>query len=264
MTNQLKNGFFITFEGGEGAGKSTQAEKLVERLGVQGYRALFTQEPGGTPVARALRALLLYPSESIQALAQAGLTEDQDAEPLLPVTEVLLFSAARAQHVIRIREWLRDGKIVVCDRYVDATRVYQGMARGLETGIIDAAQRLATGGLMPELTLLFDLPVQEGQARKRRNSRIDMRQPSLFDANDWNRIDNETVEFHERVRQAYLALAAKEPKRWVVLNANLPADRLEEVVWRKVSEHLKRLENPKKSLSLTDVAAKSEREDAEC
>jgi dTMP kinase len=234
MTNALQNGFFITLEGGEGAGKSTQAEYLVERLRLEGYKARFTQEPGGTPVARALRALLLYPTESIHALAAAGLTSHEDAEPILPVTEVLLFSAARAQHVQRIRDWLGDGEIVVCDRYADATRVYQGVARGLGAATIDAAQMLATGGLMPNLTLLFDLPASKGQLRKRRNARMDVRQPSLFNTNEWNRLDNESVEFHERVRQAYLDLAASEPERWVVLDADLPPEKLGARVWKEV------------------------------
>jgi dTMP kinase len=238
MAEQLKKGFFITFEGGEGAGKSTQAEKLVDRLRLQGYRARFTQEPGGTPIARALRVLLLYPSDSIHALAEAKLTTDEDAEPLLPITEVLLFSAARAQHVQRIREWLEAGEVVVCDRYVDATRVYQGVARGLESEIIDTAQALATGGLMPNLTLLFDLPVAVGQRRKRRNLRTDVRQPSLFDANDWNRIDNETLEFHERVRRAYLSLVKEDDTRWVVLKANVPQDKLAEEILRVVNARL--------------------------
>jgi dTMP kinase len=221
---------FITLEGGEGAGKTIQAQRLVDRLRAEGYPARGTREPGGTPLAGAIRALLLHPDESLHALAAAGLApDDEHAEPMLPITEVLLLSAARAQHVARIREWLAAGEIVVCDRYADATRAYQGAARGVDERSIDMAEQLATGGLRPDLTLLFDLPVAEGQ-RRRRLAR---------DAGgDWNRLDRETLAFHERVRQAYLRLAAAEPGRWVVMDATLPPDELAGRVWEVVRARL--------------------------
>src|SRR5262249_51183744 len=158
---------FITLEGGEGAGKTTQALRLVDRLHLAGRAARFTREPGGTPLAGAIRAVLLHPEESLRALAKAGLATGDDAvEPMLPITEVLLLSAGRAQHVQRIREWRDAGEIVVCDRFADSTRVYQGMARGVAKEEIAAAEHLAIGTLCPELTLLFDVPVAEGMRRK--------------------------------------------------------------------------------------------------
>jgi dTMP kinase len=221
---------FITLEGGEGAGKSTQAALLAERLRAAGHATQLTREPGGTPLAGAVRALLLHPDASLAALAAAGLaTGDEPPEPMLPITEVLLLSAARAQHVARIREWLAAGEVVVCDRYADATRAYQGAARGLDPELIATAERMATGGLTPNLTLLFDLPAAEGQ-RRRQNARSA--------GGEWNRLDNEAMAFHERVRAGYLALATAEPERWVTLDATLPPDALAERVWSAVSERL--------------------------
>lgn len=221
---------FITLEGGEGSGKTTQAALLVARLRAAGHAARQTREPGGTPLGTAVRALLLHPEESLRALAAAGLAApDGPAEEMLPVTEVLLLSADRAQHVARMREWLATGEVVVCDRYADATRVYQGAARGLDAGAIAQAEALATGGLKPDLSLLFDVPVAEGQRR---------RQEAHAAGGEWNRLDRETLEFHERVRAGYLALAAAEPGRWEVLDATLPVEALAERVWSVVSKRL--------------------------
>src|SRR5262245_32869240 len=204
---------FITFEGGEGAGKSTQAARLVERLRAEGYTPRLTREPGGTALADAVRAVLLHPDDSLRALSADGLVpSDQTAEPVLPVTEVLLLSAARAQHVARIREWLDAGDVVVCDRYADATRAYQGGGRGFDTSLITTAERIATGGLKPDLTLLFDLPVEVGLRRKHAAAS----RPDASAGPAWNRLDAESSAFHERVREAYLAMAAEEPERWVI------------------------------------------------
>jgi dTMP kinase len=232
---------FITLEGGEGAGKSTQAARLTQRLRAEGHCARQTHEPGGTPLADAIRALLLHPDASLSALAAGGLSPaEQTTEPILPVTEVLLLSAARAQHVERIREWLRNGEFVVCDRYADATRAYQGGGRGLDPAIIATAEALATGGLRPDLTLLFDLPVAVGQQRKRAAAESAEARSGADHAGEWNRLDAEATEFHERVRQAYLALAAQEPERWVVLDATLLPDTLADQVWVAVSDALAR------------------------
>jgi dTMP kinase len=227
---------FITFEGGEGGGKSTQAGRLVQRLREEGYAARQTREPGGTPLADAIRALLLHPKETVAALAAASLCPpEQVPERMLPVTEVLLLSAARAQHVERIRGWLRGGEIVVCDRFADATRAYQGGGRGLDMTIIATAEALATGGLRPDLTLLFDLPVAVGQERKHLAASA-----AGAPAQEWNRLDAESTAFHERVRQAYLDLAAHEPERWIVLDATQPTDVIAEQVWSIVSAALAR------------------------
>jgi len=221
-------GRFITFEGGEGAGKSTQVARLAERLRAAGHTVRVTREPGGTPLADAIRALLLHPEACLRALAADGLASSTDpAEPLLPVTEVLLLSAARAQHVARIREWLDAGDIVISDRYADATRAYQGGGRGLDPALIASAEQLATGGLRPKLTLLLDLPVEEGQRR---------RQAARGAGGDWNRLDAETRDFHERVRAAYLAMAQAEPERWMVLDATLAPATLAERIWAAVTQ----------------------------
>ena len=220
---------FITFEGGEGSGKSSQVALLAKRLRSAEYVVRTTREPGGTPFAGAIRALWLHPDESLQALDGAGLaTRDEPAEPMLPITEALLLSAARAQHVAVMREWLAAGEIVLCDRYADSTRVYQGAARGLDDATIATLERLATEGLYPDLTLLLDLPVEVGQARRR----------NMTDG-DWNWLDAETVAFHERVRAAYLAFAAAEPDRWIILDATQPPDALAEQIWQAVAQYIK-------------------------
>jgi len=230
---------FITLEGGEGAGKTTQALRLVDRLHQMGQPARFTREPGGTPLANAIRAVLLHPEESLRALAKGGLaTGDELVEPTLPITEVLLLSAARAQHIQRIHQWQGAGEIVVCDRFADSTRVYQGVARGVAMEEIDAAEHLAIGALRPDLTLLFDLPVAEGRRRKRLVVKSSLTQLSLFEPPTWNRLDSEALDFYERVRAGYLALAAAEPERWVVFDATLPPDELAERVWQVVAERL--------------------------
>jgi dTMP kinase len=248
---------FITLEGIEGAGKSTQAALLAERLHAAGYTPHLTREPGGTPLARAIRALLLRPDESLRALAAADLVpQDDAAEPMLPMTELLLLSAARAQHVARIRAWLQAGEVVISDRYTDATYAYQGAARGIDTHIIATAETLATGGLRPDLTLLFDLPADEGQRRKYPALKRSLAQLSLLDVPgpapkargrkasssaadvEWNRLDAEALSFHERVREGYLALVAADPERWVVLDATQPPAQVAAAVWDAVSARL--------------------------
>lgn len=255
---------FITFEGGEGAGKSTQAARLVDRLRAAGYRAHFTKEPGGTPLAAGIRALLLHPDESLVALARSGLVQPSQSarpesplnastasasepdlipelarsEPILPTTELLLHSAARSQHVARMREWLEAGEIVVCDRYIDSTWAYQGAGRDIDDHVIGMIEQIATDGLRPDVTLLLDLPVELGQQRKRRHLRRTLLQLSLFESPAWNRIDNETVEFHSRVRNAYLELAAREPDRFVVLDATLRPNELAAKVWAVIHARL--------------------------
>jgi dTMP kinase len=219
---------FITFEGGEGSGKSSQIALLAERLRSEGRAVRTTREPGGTPLAGAIRALWLHPDESLQALDKASLaTHDESTEPMLPVTEALLLSAARAQHVARMREWLVAGEIVLCDRYADSTRAYQGAARGLDEATVDALERMATDGLRPDLTFLLDLPIETGLARRR----------NMTDG-DWNWLDAETVAFHERVRAAYLAFAAAEPDRWVVLDATQLPDTIAESIWQEVARRI--------------------------
>lgn len=187
-------GKFITFEGIDGSGKSTQL-RLVERyLADAGHDVVTTLEPGGTPLGRQLRSVFLETKETIS-----------------PRAELLLFAADRAQHVeLLIKPSLAAGKIVISDRYADATAAYQGAGRGFDAGTIDQVIDIATDGLKPDLTLFFDITVET--ALKRMN----VRHTSGTEA---NRMDGETAEFYERVRDAYLVIAAREPERVCVINA---------------------------------------------
>ena len=219
----MTDGYFITLEGPDGSGKSTQARLLAERLRTAGHHARLTREPGGTPLGCVMRAVLLHPEATLEALAQAGLAPgDMQAEPMLPLTEALLLSADRAQHVARLREWLAAGDVVISDRYADATLAYQGYGRGYDLATLRALQAMATGGLAPDLTLLLDLSVEEGQRRKRVGHE---------DGEEINRLDLEQRDFQERVRAGYLALAATEPQRWVTLDARASMGALAEQVW---------------------------------
>lgn len=222
--------YFITLEGPDGSGKSTQARLLVERLRATGHEVSLTREPGGTPLGGVMRAALLHPEATLAALVGVDLVAgDEPAEPMLPLTEALLLSADRAQHVARIRAWLSAGSIVVSDRYADATLAYQGYGRGYDLATLRVLQDMATSGLTPNLTLLLDLPVDEGQRRKRAGHE---------DGEELNRLDLEQRDFRERVRAGYLALATAEPQRWVVLDAAESMGALAEQVWAAVSQRL--------------------------
>ncbi|MEO7000255.1 MAG: dTMP kinase [Ktedonobacterales bacterium] len=223
---------FITFEGGEGAGKTTQAQLLADHLRAAGYTTRLTREPGGTPLASAVRAISLHPDESLHALASVGLLSkelliaNQPTEPILPLTEALLLSAARAQHVAHIRDWLAGGDTVICDRFADATIAYQGYGRGYDVDALRLLERLATGGLNPDLTILLDIPATEGLRRKLL---------ARAKGGEWNRLDKEEVAFHERVRVGYLSLAQKEQGRWSAIDATLPTNVMMELIWKTVS-----------------------------
>lgn len=202
------HGRFITLEGIEGSGKSTQIRYLAKVLTQTGYRVLQTREPGGTATAEAIRHILLTTSSH---------------EPVTPQTEALLILAARCQHITHlIRPALQRGTVVLCDRFSDSTFAYQGFGRGLDLQWLRAANEVATGGLTPDLTLILDLPVSVGLARRR------------IDRGQQNRLDRETERFHRKVRRGFLALAAEEPVRIKILNANRPAqevrDELAEIV----------------------------------
>ncbi len=198
---------FITFEGGEGSGKTTQARLLATALEDAGRAVWTTREPGGTPLAEVLRQVVLHPGETVEALRQArGLpAADPRPEAITPEAELLLMNAARAQHVAKIRRRLAHGEIVISDRFADATLAYQGGGRGMPLAQVRAATMIATGGLAPDLTVLLDCDPRAGLRRKRPSQR--------------NRLDDEDLAFHQRVRAAYLALARTEPARWLILPA---------------------------------------------
>ena len=186
-------GAFITFEGIDGCGKSTQLRLLASELRVRGLDVVTTREPGGTPIGRRLRAVLLDVQEQVD-----------------PLTELLVFAADRAQHVrALLQPALAANKIVMSDRYADATVAYQGSGRGFKPEVIQEIVQLATDGLMPDLTLLFDLSVPESAMRTRRR----------LAAKHSDRLDREHAEFHERVRNAYMEIAKAQPERVRVIDA---------------------------------------------
>lgn len=202
-------GTFITFEGIDGSGKSTQLRMLANYLKQRGCDVLLTREPGGTPVGNRLRAALLDAQEEVD-----------------PLTELLVFAADRAQHVRRVlRPALESGQVVFSDRYADATAAYQGAGRGFSPELIAEIIQLATEGLKPDLTLLFDLSVDDSTLRTRRRANG----KQLGD-----RLDAENAEFHTRVREAYLRLARAEPDRVKIIETNQPLEltheRVKEIV----------------------------------
>ena len=203
-------GFFITFEGPEGAGKSTQVHRLAARLAEEGYVVWTTREPGGTRAGEMIRPLLLGSS----------------ATALSAWSEALLFSAARAQLVEEvIRPRLDNGEIVLCDRYSDSTLAYQGYARGLDLSLLRRLQAAVTGELTPGLTLLLNLPVAAGLARIPSTSK--------------DRLDSEAVAFHERVAAGYRQMALQEPNRWREVDASASPDTVATAIHREVMGSLR-------------------------
>ena len=226
-SHRERPGIFITLEGGEGAGKTTQAQLLRRRLEQSGHKVVVTREPGGTHLSEEIRRIILRPSAELRPNPPAsGTSSDPDVasrSSLLPEAEVLLFLAARAQLVAEvIRPTLERGGIVICDRYSDSTLAYQGYGRGLDIEAVAAADKLATGGLRPDLSVLLELPVEVGLARKTANA-------------EWDSIGQESREFHERVHAGFRQLVAREPGRWLVVDATLPAEVIGERIWERVA-----------------------------
>jgi dTMP kinase len=206
-------GKFITFEGGEGTGKSTQAAMLALRLESQGLAVQLTREPGGSPGAEIIRHVLLTGA----------------AKPLGADVEAMLFAAARDDHVhCTILPALRSGKWVVCDRFADSTRVYQGILGRVDQKLINVLERVSVGELSPDLTVILDLPVQAGleRAKLRRGSA------------QADRFEGEGTEFHEKLRDAYLAVAAREPDRCVVIDASASKEVVANAIWQAVESRL--------------------------
>jgi dTMP kinase len=199
-------GTFIVLEGGDGAGKTSVQAALGERLRARGCDAVLTREPGGTAFGERVRDVLLG-----------------DATVGDPLAELLLFEAARAHLVATvIRPALARGAVVLCDRFASSSIAYQGAGRGLERTIIEQANAIATGGLAPDLTLLLDVPAEAASARRARGG-------------DANHFDAETAAFHDRVRQAFLDLAAESPATWHIVDASQPLDDVVAACWREVA-----------------------------
>jgi dTMP kinase len=206
---------FITFEGPEGSGKTTQIELLSGYLEEKGYSVLATREPGGTSIGDKIRVILLDPRNT----------------DMLPASEALLFSAARAQIVNQvIRPHLAQGRIVLCDRYADSTLAYQGYGHGLDLEMLRAITALATEGLKPDLTVYLDIDVEEGLRRK-----LDAHKASN---SEWNRIDRQEMAFHRRVREGYLKMATQEPDRWLVIDATQPLEAIRSSIRVRVEAKL--------------------------
>jgi dTMP kinase len=206
-------GRFITFEGGEGSGKSTQAGILANRLARAGRKVLATREPGGSPAAEEIREALLSGK-----VWQFG-----------PFAEALLFSVARGDHVeTAIGEALLGGKWVVCDRFLDSTRAYQGATAGVPRALISALERLTVGGLLPDVTFVLDIPAEEGlqRAAERRGGGVP------------DRFESQELMLHERVRRAFIDIAEEEPNRCVVIDASQPEAMVAEDVWEVVLQRL--------------------------
>jgi dTMP kinase len=201
---------FISFEGGEGSGKSLQARLLVQRLRDVGVPVVATREPGGTRLGDQLRELLLQ-RDDLQVTSRA---------------EALMMNAARAQHVESvIRPALEHGDVVVCDRFGDSTLAYQGAGRGLDIHALISVISFATAGVEPDLTILLDVPVEVGLRRK-------------LSHEEWNRFEAETRDFHQRVREGYLRLARAEPRRWHCFDGQRPSAELAEQIWRPVAKRM--------------------------
>lgn len=193
-----ERGKFITLEGPEGAGKSTQAKLLAELLQTRGISCILTREPGGTPLAEELRRLLKH--------------FQSETEVMTPEAELLLMNAARAQHVqYKIQPALEAGKWVICDRFSDSTLAYQGFARGMDIAGIKAVIRMAVGSCRIDRTLLFDLPPEAGFRRAERR---------VSSAGNYDRFEQEGGSFHQKVRQGFLTLAGEEPERFRVIRAD--------------------------------------------
>jgi dTMP kinase len=204
---------FVTLEGPDGSGKTTQIRLLHEALVAAGYDVLLTREPGGTPIGDQVRAVL----------------HDVANVELVATAEILLYSASRAQLVAQvIRPALAAGKIVLCDRYADSTMAYQGYGRGLDLEALRTITHFATGGLKPDLTVLLDLEPEVGLSRRQ------------VGGGEWNRMDQQGPDFYQRVRQGYMALAAEEPERWIQMDASGSVEEVARAVKAAVIAELNR------------------------
>ena len=207
---------FITLEGLDGSGKTTQARLLLDHLQARGYDVLLTREPGGTAIGDQIRAVL----------------HNLENTAMHATTELLLYNASRAQLVAEtVRPHLAKGGIVLCDRFYDSTLAYQGYGHQLDLDVLRAIVTFATGGLRPDLTLYFDITPEDGLARRK--------QASLF-GEEWNRLDDMALHFHQRVYAGYQQLMAAEPARWVRIDALPPVEQVQQAVRRELASRLKK------------------------
>jgi len=200
---------FVTFEGEEGSGKSSQAIELYNWLSAQNIPVILTHEPGGTELGEKISDLVKWAQET----------------DISPMTELMLFNASRAQLVREvIRPALGEGKVVICDRFDDSTTAYQSYGRGLDLEIVKRINNTATEDLRPDLTILLDISIEDGLARKS-GEKLD-------------RFEKENLEFHKKVREGYLKLADEEPERWLVIDATQSRESISEIIYQRVQSHL--------------------------
>jgi dTMP kinase len=209
---------FITLEGIEGCGKTTQVAHIIQWVRAAGHACLATREPGGTPIGSQIRSVLLDPSN----------------DDLVPTAELMLYLADRVQHLETVvRPAVQAGKVVICDRFFDATMVYQGYARGLDKAVLRRLHQLACGGMMPDLTLLLDVDVKIGLNRAWR------RIQSESDPGKESRFEKETLAFHQRVRDGYLDLARRDPRRFVIIDAAVDESAVRRQMEAALATHIK-------------------------
>lgn len=207
----MPRGHFITFEGGEGAGKSTQIRLLADRLEAEGHEVVVSREPGGSAGGEAVRHVLLSGA----------------AEPFGPAMEAMLFAAARSDHVEQIiRPAIAAGKTVLCDRFLDSSRVYQGVSGGLDKGFMTTLESIAINGMMPDLTIILDLDPVEGMRRA----------ASRRGSDDADRYEKEDLALHEERREAYIDIARAEPARCIIIDASKEQDDVADAIWDRVAK----------------------------
>ena len=211
--NDDTRGFLITFEGSEGSGKSTQISRIADRFEDAGYEVVVTREPGGTPIGEEIRHILMHASES---------------HNMTPETELLLFAASRAQLVREvINPAVQEGKIVLCDRFMDSTTVYQGVARNIQSEPVSLINQFAVGNMVPDVTVVIDLDAEVGLSRVKHR------------ANDLpDRMEQENIQFYQKVRNGYLMLAKAMPERFIVVDGELPRTELEMVIWKALRQRV--------------------------
>ena len=211
--NDGTRGFLISFEGSEGSGKSTQISRIADRFEDAGYDVVVTREPGGTAIGEEIRHILMHSAEGTN---------------MMPETELLLFAASRAQLVREvILPAVEAGKIVLCDRFMDSTTVYQGVARNIQSEPVHLINTFAVGNMIPDVTVVIDLDAEVGLSRIRHR------------ANDLpDRMEQENINFYEKVRNGYLMLAKAMPERFIVVDGELPREELEQKIWKELRQRV--------------------------